>query len=107
MVLKTEKGPPKIVNFMTSGVGVLMPRCGHKSNIVKIHYFFKNLLLYSKAEIRQTEAIVMMSKGGSTKLLNFMTSRVGIYELGRGQISHIVKMFISLRIFSSSLRNIY
>ena len=58
---------------MTHGVGVLALRCGHISYIVKIHYFFKYLLLYSQAQIRQTEGIVMISEEGSTKIVNFMT----------------------------------
>ena len=40
---------------------------GHISYIVKMHYFFKNLLLYSQALIRQTKYVVMMAKEGSTK----------------------------------------
>ena len=55
-------------------------------------YFLKNLLLYSQALIRQTKYIVMMTKEGSTKIVNFMTHRVGVLMLGRGHISHIVKM---------------
>ena len=39
-------GSTKIVTFMTPGAGVLVLGCG---NIVKMHYFFKNLLLYSQA----------------------------------------------------------
>ena len=48
---------------------------------------FKNLL-YSKALIRQTKCIVMMTKEGSTKIVNFMTLRPGALMLGRGHISH-------------------
>ena len=39
----------KIVNFMTPGAGVLVLGRGHISHRVKMHYFFKNLLLYSQA----------------------------------------------------------
>ena len=39
----------KIVNFMTPGAGVLVLGCGHISHIVKLRYFFNNLLLYSQA----------------------------------------------------------
>ena len=93
MVMVTEEGSTKIVNFITPEVGVLVLRCGHM--LVKIHYFFKNLLLYSKAHIRQTEGKVMMSKEGSTKIINFITPRTGILVLGR---CHIVNMqyFFSL-----------
>ena len=62
MVMMTDGWFTKIVNFMTPGVGVLVLRCSHISFIVKIHYFFKNLLLYSQAQIRQTKGKVMMSK---------------------------------------------
>ena len=41
--------------------------------IVEIHYFFKILLLFSQAQIIQTEGIVMMTKEGYTKVVNFMT----------------------------------
>ena len=43
------KGSTKIVNFMTRGAGVLVLGCGHISHIVNMHYFFKDLLLYSQA----------------------------------------------------------
>ena len=33
-----------------------------------------------------------MTKEGSTKMVNFMTPRAGVFVLGRGLISHIVKM---------------
>ena len=38
-------------------------------------YFLKNLLLYSQALIRQTKYVVMMTKEGSTKIVNFMIHR--------------------------------
>ena len=34
----------------------------------------------------------MMAKEGSTKIVNFMTPGAGVLVLGRGHISHIVKM---------------
>ena len=54
--------------------------------------FLKNLLLYSQALIRQTKYVVMMTKEGSTKIVNFMTPGAGVLVLGRGHISHIMKM---------------
>ena len=45
---------------------------GHISHVVKMHYFFKNILLYSQALIRHTKYIVMMTKEGSTKIVNFI-----------------------------------
>ena len=59
---------------------------------VKLMYFLKNLLLYSEALIRQTKYIVMMTKEGSTKIVDFMTPWAGVLVLGRGHISRIVKM---------------
>ena len=90
--MMTKGGSAKSVNFMTPGAGVLVLGCGQISHTVKVHYFFKNLLLYSHAYFRQTKYIVTMTKEGSTKIVNFMTPRGGILVLGRGQISHIVKM---------------
>ena len=55
-------------------------------------YLLKKLLLYSGAWFRQTKCIVMMTKEGSTKIVNIMTPGAGILVLGRGHISHIVKM---------------
>ena len=34
----------------------------------------------------------MITKEGSTKIVTFMTPRAGVIALGRGHISHIVKM---------------
>ena len=72
---------------------------------VTLMYFFKNLLLYSQALIRQTKYVVMMTKEGSTKIVNFMTPGAGILVLGRGHISHIVKMhyfFKNLLLYSQA-----
>ena len=66
-----------------------MPRCGHTSHIVKMHYFFKLLPLYSQARIRQTKYIVMMTKEGSTKIMNFLTTLAGVLVLRR---DHTMKM---------------
>ena len=51
-----------------------------------MHYFFKNLL-YSQAQIRKTTCIVMMTKEGSTQIINFMTSRAWVLMLGHCHIS--------------------
>ena len=48
----------KIVNSMAPEAGVLVLGRGHESQIVKIHYFFKNVLLYIGTLIRQTEDIL-------------------------------------------------
>ena len=68
-------------------------------------YFLKNLLLYFQALIRQTKYVVMMTKEGSTKIVNFMTPGTGVLVLGRGHISHIVKMhyfFKNLLLYSQA-----
>ena len=84
IVIMTREGSTKIVNVMTSRTGVLVLGCGHISHIVKTHYFFKNLLIYSHAWIRQTTYKVMMTKERSTKIVNFRTPRAGVLMLGRG-----------------------
>ena len=63
---------------MTPGAGVLVLGCGHIINIVKMHYFVKNLLLYSQALMRQTKYNVVMTKEGSTKIVTFNTPRAGV-----------------------------
>ena len=88
----TKEGFTKIVNFICPGPWVLVLGCGHISHMVKMHYFLKNLLLYSQAQIRQTKYIVIMTKKGSTKIVTLMTPGAGVLVLGRGHISHIVKM---------------
>ena len=60
---------------------------GHISHIVKMHNFFKNLL-YSQAWTRQTKYKIMMTKEGSTKIVNFMNARAGVLISGSGHISH-------------------
>ena len=67
---------------MTPGAEVLVLGHGHISHIVKMHFFFKNVLLYSQAWIRQTKYVVMMTKEGSTKIVDFMTTRAGVLMLG-------------------------
>ena len=57
---------------------------GHASHIVKMNDIFKNLL-HSQVWIRQTKYIVMMTKEGSTKILNFMTVGSGVLVQGLGQ----------------------
>ena len=105
IVMMTKEGSTKIVFFMTPRAGVLVLGHGHISQIVKMHYFFKNLLLYSQALIRQTKYIVMMIKEGFTKIVTFMTPRAGFLMLGRDHISHIVKkhyFFKNLLLYSQA-----
>ena len=106
--MMTKEGSTKIVNFMTSGVGVLVLGRGHISHIVIMHYFFKNLLLSSQAEIRQTKYVVMMTKEGSTKIVNFVTHGAGVLVLEHGRKGHIVKMnyfFKNLLLYCQALKS--
>ena len=79
---------------MTPVIGVLVLRCGHISYIVKMNYFCENLL-FSLAQIRQFEGIVMMSKEGSAKIVNFMTPGAGVLMIGRGHICHFCEYVVS------------
>ena len=66
-------------------------------------YFLKNLLLYSQALISKTKYVVMMTKEGSTKIVNFMTLGAGVLVLVRGH--NIVKMhyfFKNILLFSQT-----
>ena len=47
--MMTKIGSTKILDFMTPRAGVLVLGRGHISHLMKIHYFFTNLLLYSQA----------------------------------------------------------
>ena len=58
IVIMTKEGSTKIVTTITPCAGVLVLGRGHTSHKVKIHYFFKNLLFYSRSQIRQTKYIV-------------------------------------------------
>ena len=93
----TKEVSTQIVNFLTPRAGVLALGCGHISKIVKMHYSFKNLLLYSQAKIRQTQNIIMMNKEGSIKIINFMTPGAGVFALGRVHIRKIMKMYYSFK----------
>ena len=44
VVMMTREGSTKVVHFMTPGAGVLVQGRGQISHIVKMLYFFKNIL---------------------------------------------------------------
>ena len=69
----------KIVNLMTTGGEGVLLVLGHDhiSHIGKQHYFFKIPLPFSGTRFRQTTCKVIMTKKGSTKILNFMTPGQG------------------------------
>ena len=70
--MMTKEGSTKIVTFMTSGDGVLVLGCGHISHIVKMHYFINNRLIFSRH--RSDDIYIgMVTKEGSTKIVNFLT----------------------------------
>ena len=64
-------------------------------------YFVKNLLLYHGERSIQTKCVVMMTKEGSTKILNFMTPGGGVRAQVRDLISHSENALFLLK--SSSL----
>ena len=99
----TKEGSTKIVNFMTPRAGDLVLGCGYISHIVKMHYLFKNILLYSHAYIRQTKYIVLLTKKGLTEIVTFMTPGAGVLMLGCGHISHCSEYVVSftLSIYST------
>ena len=53
-----------------------------------------------------TNIVVMMTKEGSTKIVNFMTPGAGVLVLGRGHISHLMKMHYFFKKSSSLLPGI-
>ena len=59
-----------------------------------MHYFFKDLLPDSGAWFRQTMCIVIMTKEGSSKIVNFMTFRWGVLVLVRVHKMHFFKDLI-------------
>ena len=54
-------------------------------------YFLENLHFIG-AWFRQSKCVVMMTKEGYTKIVNFITPGAGILVLWHGHICHIVKM---------------
>ena len=101
--MMTKEGSTKIVTFITPGTEVLVLGCGHLSCIVKMHYFFKILLLYSQAKIRQTKYVLIMTKEGSTIILHNMTLGAGVLMLGCCHISQYSEYVVSftLSIYST------
>ena len=67
-----------------SRVGRKTPKETNKNTFCENALFFKNILLYSMAWIRQIKCIVIMTKG-STKIENIMPFRAGVLLLGRGE----------------------
>ena len=49
---------------------------------VKLMLLLKHLILYSGAWFRQTKYIVMMTKEGSTKIVNYITPEATFFRKG-------------------------
>ena len=61
-------------------------------------YFLKSVLVHSGAWFRQTsKCIVMITKKGLTKTVNFMIPWVYVLVRGRGHLSKTVKMHLFLK----------
>ena len=61
----------------------------YNENAMFLLFFLSTLgLVYTRALIRQIQYIAMVTKEGSTKIINFMIPRAGNLMLGRGYISH-------------------
>ena len=90
---------------MSLSTGVLMLWRGHISHIIKMHYFFNNLHLYSRAWFKQTRCIVIMTKEESIKIINFMTPRIGVLGLRCEHLSQMLEMryfFQNLLLYSQA-----
>ena len=80
--MMTKEGSTKIETFITPWAGVLALGRGFISHIVEMHFSYKNHPLYSQAWIEHTKYIhlVVMTKEGSTKIINFMTPGAGFFS---------------------------
>ena len=63
---------------MTPLAGVHVLGRGHISYKMQMHYFFKNRLLYSEHQFRQTKYKVMMTKEGYTLIIDSMPPGLGV-----------------------------
>ena len=66
-------------------------------HIVKMHFSYKKSSFLLQGKIKQTKYIVKMTKEGSTKIVTSMTSRVRVFALVHGHISHKVEMHFSYK----------
>ena len=73
---------PGVIKFIVFGRPcmdrILVLGRGQRSHIVKMHYFSENLLLYSWTWFKQTKFKVMMTKVGSTIIVNLMNPVAGV-----------------------------
>ena len=66
----------KIVNFLTPGARELLLGRVYIGDILKC--IISLILLYFWARFRQTKCLIMMTKKGSAKIVNFMTPWVEV-----------------------------
>ena len=85
MINDDQGGSTKLVNFIKPKAGVLVLGAWPYQSYSENALCFLNLL-YSQAQIRQTKYIVMMTKEGSTKIVNIIIPGAGVLVLGRGLI---------------------
>ena len=89
----TKEGSTKIVNFMTPGQGFFARVWSYR---YKLYSGNKLFLWKSSSLLPNTDqtngGYRMISKEGTTKIVNFITLRTGNLVLGRGSISDIVKV---------------
>ena len=89
--MMTKVGSTKIVNFMTTGAGVLVQGRGYVSLIVKCIFFLKFSSLLPG--IDQTNQVCSnYDKGRVYQNLKLHDPQCRVLVLGRGHISHLVKM---------------
>ena len=97
LVMMTKEKSTRIVNFVSPRAGVLLLGCGHMSysekRIIRLKFFF----LYSQAQIRQTNHIVIMTREGSTKIVIFMTRTRGSCAMEWPYNSYSEKAFFLLK----------
>ena len=103
----TKEGSTIIETFMSPGAGVLVLGRGHihVSYLVKMHYYIIKCSFLLPVMDQTNQAYSNDGLGRATKIVNFMTPGAGVLVLGRGHISHKVKMhyfFKNLLLYSQA-----
>ena len=96
LVMMTTEKSTRIVNFVSPRAGVLCQAVAI-CHTVKMDYSFKIFFLYSQAQIRQTNHIVIMTREGSTKIVIFMTRTRGSCAMEWPYNSYSEKAFFLLK----------
>ena len=71
---------------------------------MKNAYRFLNCLIHHRTNISQTKPTLTITKVEYTKNVNFMASGAVVPVLGRGHIGDIMKMHLSLKLFSNPMQ---